>query len=667
MKLTHLVALLLAGAALTLPAAAATDVAPGDDFSRFANGDWERATAIPDGYNAWGARAQLRQDNLEKMAALYQEAARGGPGISAAAQRVGLYNAAQMDLATIERKGLAPVRAMLDEIGALRDKTALARYLGARLRVDVDPVNFGAFASENPFGLWVGPGLKNPARHLPYLLQGGLSLGGPEAYLASDADQQAVIAQLRRYIGELLGAAGVTDAETRAGRIADLETRIARTHASTAASSDLAKAAPLWRRADFKTRAPGLDWDAYFNAAGLPARQQIGAWQPDAIKGIAALVAAAPLQDWKDYLQYHALNMNARFLPKAFSDRYFAFYDPIFIGPSLHRPFWDHVVTQTNTDMPGAGQLFAERHFSPKAKAGAAAMVREIVAAFDARIDTLVWLSPAARKQARAKLNAMVIGIGHPDAWRSSEGLEVRADDAFGNVQRVQAFNYRHELAKIGRPVDRKEWILGAELFGINQMPLQNALTIPMTDLQPPLFDADGPDAANYGAVGTRIARFIGIGLDAAGSRFDAKGRPRAWWSKADQAHFRQAMAPLARQYSAYKAFPDLALNGERTLNSNHADLTGLTLAYAAYRNARARNGAADDKAADQRFFIAYAESLRFRSTDQVLRGQAAGSPQPPAPWRVATVRNLDAWHSAFDVRPEQQLYLAPAARIKVW
>ncbi|UUZ57295.1 M13 family metallopeptidase [Massilia sp. H-1] len=162
---------------------------------------------MPDGYNAWGARAQLRQDNLEKMAALYQEAARGGPGISAAAHRVGLYNAAQMDLATIERKGLAPVRAMLDEIAALRDKTALAAYLGARLRVDVDPVNFGAFASENPFGLWVGPGLKNPARHLPYLLQGGLSLGGPETYLASDAEQQAVIAQLRRYIGELLGAA----------------------------------------------------------------------------------------------------------------------------------------------------------------------------------------------------------------------------------------------------------------------------------------------------------------------------------------------------------------------------------------------------------------------------------------------------------------------------
>jgi len=647
------VALLLAGAAMQ---ASAAPPAAGDDFYDYINADWEAATAIPAGASSWSERARVRDDSLKQMAVLYENAAKGAPGTSAAARRVGRYYAAQMDRAAIERRGLAPLRPVLARIDALRSRSALSRYLGAQLRNDVDPVNFGATSSLNLFGLWVGPGLQDPLHNIAYLLQGGLSLPGPESY----ADKQGVD-DYRNYVAAQLTSAGIADGPARAARVVALEARIAATHASNAVSADLSMADTQWRRADFKTEAPGMDWDAWFGAAGLPAQQPVGAWQPGAIKGIAALVGAAPLDDWRDYLRFHAIDQHARFLPKAIADAYFAFYDPIYIGPGQHRAYLDHVVTQTNTDMPAAGELFVHATFSPAAKTKAGIIAANIVTAFRHRIGKMTWMTKEAQAEALAKLDAMLISVGHPDQWRDSTGLTIRADDAFGNVDRVLAFNYRHELAKIGRPVERKAWILGAELFGINVMPLQNAMTIPVTELQPPFFDPKASDAANYGAIGVRIARFIALALDQDGSRFDAGGRARTWLSKEELGRRQQQAAPLVAQYANYQPLPGLALNGELTLHNNLLDLTALQVAHDALK----RLGL--DQESDREFFSAYARSMRVKSSERALRGQVAGSPLAPAKYRVATVRNLQAWHAAFDVRPGQAWYLAPETRVTLW
>ena len=646
-------ALLLAGAAMQ---ACAAPPAAGDDFYDYINADWEAATVIPAGASSWSERARVRDDSLKQMAGLYAQAAKGERGTSAAARRVGRYYAAQMDRDAIERRGLAPLRPLLARIDALRSRSALSRYLGSQLRNDADPVNFGVTSSLNLFGLWVGPGLQDPSHNMPYLLQGGLSLPGPENY----ADRQGMD-DYRNYVASQLTRAGIADGAARAARVVALEARIAATHASNAVSADLAQAGTQWRRADFKTEAPGMDWDAWFSAAGLPAQQPVGAWQPGAIKGIAALVGSAPLEDWRDYLRFHAIDVHARFLPKAIADAYFAFYDPIYIGPGQHRAYLDHVVTQTNTDMPAAGELFVGETFSPEAKVKAGTIAANIVAAFVGRIEQMTWMSKQAQAEARDKLTAMTVSVGYPDRWRDSTGLPIRADDAFGNVDRVQAFNYRHELAKIGRPVERKAWILGAELFGINVMPLQNAMTIPVTELQPPFFDATASDAANYGAIGVRIARFLALALDQDGSRFDATGRARTWLSKEELTRRQQEAAPLLAQYASYQPLPGLALDGERTLNNNLADLTALQVAHDALQRL------APDRNAEREFFSAYARSMRVKTSERALRGQVAGSPLAPAKYRVATVRNLEAWHAAFDVRPGQAWYLAPEARVTLW
>lgn len=668
MTLRLAVATLCVSATFCLPAAAAAGIAPGDDFFGYANSDWVAATAIPADSASWSVRAQMRQDALKTLVGMYQDAAKGAPGTSAAAKRVGDFYVSQLNADAIEAQGLAPIKPLLDRIAAIGSTKALSHYLGSTLRTDVDPVNFGNFDTENLFGLWVAPGLHDPRRHTAYLLQGGLGLLSPQQYLAADPASAALRDAYRRHMVDLMSKAGIADADAKAALVLDLEIGIARTHAGANDSLDLSKSGTLWRRADFGAKAQGMDWDAYFAGAGLARQNTLGAWQPDAIKGISALVASTPLETWKAYLSFHAINTNARFLNKNLADAYFAFYDPIFIGPGQHRAMWEHAINQTINAMPGAGQMYVERHFSSKARMRTREIVHNIVAAFDHRIEQLAWMTPATRAQARAKLKAMVIGIGAPDSIGGSEGLVVRRDDPAGNMQRASLFSYRRQLAKLERPVERREWIANAELFGINAMPLQNAMTIPATELQAPFFDADGPDAENYAAIGVRIARFMAQAFDDKGSRFDAEGRVRNWWSKADQQQFEQAAAAMVAQYSGYAPLPDVKLNGQVSLTDNIADQAGLLAAYDAFQMARAaRHDQDSDQLAAQRFFTAYARSMRAKSSEQALRGQAKGSPQAPAMYRVAAVRNLDAWYAAFDVVPGQGLYLALAQRVRIW
>jgi putative endopeptidase len=663
--ISHLAAAVLgACATLCLPLAAAADTPrPGDDFYGYANDAWVASTLLPAGAGVWSVRAQVRENNLAAMAKLYRDAAANVPGTTAAAKRVGDYFVAQLDGAAIEAKGLAPIRPLLGRIAGIADIKSLSHFLGTTLRIDVDPVNFGAYESDNLFGLWVGPALQNPTRHTPYLLQGGIGL--PQSALYQERE---TVEAYRRYIASVLEQAGVADPQRKSIQVVELETRIAAAHASRKTSADLSKSGQVWRRADLAARAKGMDWNAFFSGAGMPRQDRFGAWQPDAIKGLSALVAAAPLDAWKAYLSFHAVRQNARFLPKALADAYFAFFDPLILGPGQSRPLWEHAMAQTNTAMPGAGQLFVERHFSPKAKAEAQGIVDHIVAAFDRRIGQLAWMTPGTRKQAREKLRNMVISIGTPQQWIDSTGLEIRADDAFGNEQRAALFNYRYQVAKIGKPVERKEWIPNGELFGINPMPLQNALTIPVTELQAPFFDPDGSDADNYGAIGVRIARFLAQAIDENGSQFDAQGRARNWWSQADRSALAKAAAGLVAQYASYAPFADAKLDGKRTLNDNIAEQAGLLAAYDAFQMARAeKHDPENEQLAARRFFMAYARSMRVKSSVQALRGQVLGSPQAPAPYRVAAVRNLDAWYATFDVAPGQGQYLEPSDRVRIW
>ena len=672
-------ALSAAGAAPLPPEAttaknATPAILPGDDFFAWANGQWLAQTPIPADSNSWGAGGELVEQTNERILKLI-EALASKPETAGAARQVVDYYHAMLDEATIESHGLTALEPALQAIAAMHNKDDLARVLGSGLRVDVDPLNNTDFHTGNLFGMWIAQDMNQPEQYAPYLLQGGLGMPDKVYYLNNDARSRTLRKHYQQHIAAMLKLAGfgnTAQADQRAARVLALETLIAKTHADREESEEVRHANNPWPRAAFAQNAPGLNWEVVFEAAQLTRQSHFIVWHPKAVKGEAALVAQIPLATWQDWLRFHAIDHVSDALPRAFRAQAFAFHHHTLRGTPQMALRWKKALDATNTALPDAvGQIYVERYFPPENKARIEEMVRHISTAFGKRIDQLEWMAPATKQAARAKLDSLIVGIGYPDKWQSYTGLTVRPDDALGNLLRSEQFHTRTQVARLGQPVDRHEWDMPAQVVNAVNLPLQNALNFPAAILQPPFFDPGASDAANYGATGATIGHEISHSFDDQGAQFDASGRLRNWWSEADAQHFSQASKMLVAQYSAYKPFPDLALNGQLTLSENLADLAGLAAAYDGMLLAEASKPGAtpppDSSARDQAFFKGYAVSWRTKMRDNALRQRILTDGHSPAPWRTATVRNLDAWYKAFNVQPGQKLYLAPQQRVKVW
>jgi endothelin-converting enzyme/putative endopeptidase len=645
-------------------------VKPGDDFYEYANSEWIKRTEIPPDRAGVGVFTKLSDLSNKHTAALIEEIAKSNPPAGSGARKVAdLYNS-YMDEATIETKDLAPLRPHLDAIAAIRDKRELAHALGETLRADVDALNNTNFHTANLVGLWVAPGFNDSEHYTAYLLQGGLQLPDREYYLADNEHMHNIRTQYQVHISAILRLAGFSDTDARATRIVELEHAIAQTHRSLADNQDIHKANNTWTQADFATKAPGLDWTEYFHGAGISQQARFIVWQPEAFTGESALVASTPLDTWKDWLAFHLIEAYAGVLPKALADERFAFFGKTLSGTPQQRPRWQRGVFMVNGLLGDAvGQIYAQRYFSPEAKAQAQAMVANLIAAYRKRIEALSWMDPATKAEAEAKLSTLYVGIGYPETWHDYSSYEVKADDIFGNIWRGSLSEYRREVARLGKPVDRKEWSMTPQTVNAVNLPLQNALNFPAAILQPPFFDPLAPAAANYGAIGSVIGHEISHTFDTEGSAFDSKGRVRNWWTPADLAHFEAATAKLAAQYDTYKPFPDLSVNGKQTLAENIADVAGISAAYDGYQASLAGKPAPtqDGFSGDQQFFIAFAQNWGSKTREAALRQQVMTNPHAPAQYRADTVRNIDAWYAAFNVQPGEKLYLAPPERVRLW
>jgi endothelin-converting enzyme/putative endopeptidase len=644
-------------------------VKPGDDFYEYANGDWLKRTEIPPDRGGVSVFSKLADLSNQRTAALIEEIAKSNPPAGSGTRKVAdLYNS-YMDEAAIEAKGLAPVRPHLDAIAAIRDKRELARALGETLRADVDALNNTNFHTSNLFGLWVAPGFNDSEHYTAYLLQGGLQLPDREYYLADNEHMRTIRTQYQAHISTMLKLAGFTDPDARAARIVELERAIAQAHRTLADNQDIHKANNTWLQADFAIKAPGLDWTEYFRAAGLQQTNLI-VWQPEAFAAESALVASAPLDTWKDWLAFHLIDAYAGVLPKALAQEGFAFFGKTLSGTPQQRPRWQRGVFVVNGLLGDAvGKIYAERYFSPEAKAQAQTMVVNLIATYRKRIEALSWMDPATKAEAQEKLSTLYVGIGYPETWRDYSSYEMRPDDIFGNIWRSRLADYRRDVARLGKPVDRKEWSMTPQTVNAVNLPLQNALNFPAAILQPPFFDPLAPAAANYGAIGSIIGHEISHTFDTEGSAFDSKGRVRNWWTPADLEHFEAATAKLAAQYDTYKPFPDLSVNGKQTLAENIADVAGISAAYDGYRASLAGKPAPvqDGFSGDQQFFIAFGQNRGSKTREASLRQQVMTDSHAPSQFRAATVRNVDAWYAAFNVQPGETLYLAPPDRVRIW
>ena len=644
-------------------------VAPGDDFNAYANGGWIKATPIPADKSSYGIFQKLADDTRQRTLTLIQEAGQPGSSASGDAPKIAAYYSSFMDEAAIESQGIAPLKPRLDAIAAIADRRGLARVLGAQLRADVDPLNNTNFQTDNLFGVWVAQGLADPSRNYPYLLQGGLGMPDRDYYLSATPHMAALRKQYQAHIAATFKLAGFADPAARAARVFALETKMAAVHATRVESEDV-RGVVSWKRAELAAKAPGLDWPALLGAAGLDSAPVFMIWHPKAVPGLSALAAAEPLQAWKDWLVFHAVEQSAAFLSQRFVAEGFSFYGQALSGIPELRPRWQRGVDSTNAALGEAiGRLYVNRFFPPQTKAKAEAMVSDLVKAFGKRIDALAWMAPATKAKAKQKLATLKVGVGYPGRWVDYSGLEIVQGDALGNWQRAEAFEYRRQLAKLNQPVDRDEWWMLPQTVNALNLPLQNALNFPAAILQAPYFDANADAAHNYGSMGAIIGHEISHSFDDQGSQFDAEGRLADWWTKADLDHFRAAGEALVKQFDAYRPFPDLAVNGRQTLGENIADVAGLLAAYDAYRlslNGKA-DAVKDGLSGDQRFFISFAQSWRAAIRDAALRNQIATDGHAPSEYRADAVRNLDAWYSAFLVQPRQKLYLAPKVRVRVW
>ena len=647
-----------------------TSANPGDNFYDYANGNWLKRFEIPPDRASFGVFTPLLDLATERTRDIIEELAKGKPAPGSEAQKIADLYHSYMDEDEIEKRGLAPIQPELRKFAAIKNKKELARAFGESLRADVDPLNNTNFYTTRLFGLWVAPGFNDPDHYTPYLLQGGLVLPDRDFYLLDTPQFKEIQQKYKTHIVAMLKLGGISDPEGRAARIYDLEHAIAEKHVSLADNQEMAKANNPWKPADFAAKAPGLDWAEFFRGAGLEKQKLFIVWQPSAFTGEAALVGSTPLETWKDWLTFHYIERYAGLLPKALEEERFNLFGRTLSGVPQQRPRWRRGVGTVDGNLGEAvGKIYAQRYFSPEAKAKMEAMVQNIIEAFRKRIDALDWMAPATKTEAKAKLDTLYVGVGYPESWRDYSALEIKPDDLFGNIWRSGLYEYHFQVGRLGKPVNKREWSMTPQTVNAVNLPLQNALNFPAAILLPPFFDPEAPSAVNYGAIGAVMGHEISHTFDSEGAKIDSHGALRNWWTPADLEHFEKGTQALVNQYDQYQPFPDLHLNGKQTLAENVADVAGLAASHDGYRASMAgkagpEQGGFND---EQQFFIAFGQTWAQKDRPEALRQQVLTDTHSPAEYRADTVRNLDQWYAAFGIKPGTKLYLGPGDRVQVW
>jgi putative endopeptidase len=635
-------------------------VRPQDDLYRFANGGWLRDTQIPPDMSEYGAFSMLGQRAENDQRTLVEQAQRDTRAPADSIQRkIGDLYASFMDTTRLDQLRAAPLAPYFAAVDALRTPDDLVRHLG-------DIQRFGA---SNPIELGVNQDAKDATRYAVEVSQGGISLPDQDYYLSADQKMVTVRNQYRAYVAKMFALAGQLDPEGAAERVLDLETRLARAQWSNVRNRDPLATYNRFTLAD-ASRTTGIDWAAYLAAAGVT-QPELVMNQPSFFITLGQLLRAVPMDTWKQYLRWQLVSDHAPYLSSEFVDTRFDFVGKVLGGRQQNRERWRRGITAVNIAMGEAlGQLYVQRYFTPKAKQRADELVRTILRAYQSSIDTLDWMSPPTKTGAEHKLAKLAVKIGYPARWKDFGALDIARLDLVGNMDRAARLEHQRALDKLAKPVDRGEWFMTPQMVNAYYNATMNEIVFPAAILQPPFFDQNADDAVNYGAIGAVIGHEMSHGFDDHGRRYDGDGNLRDWMAPADAAEFTKKTKALSAQYNGYSPLSGPHVNGELTLGENIADLSGLTVAYRAYQAFRAGNPAPvlEGFTGDQRFFLGYGQIWRSKQRAEALRVSLLTDPHSPGEYRAnGVVTNVDGFYQAFDVRPGDRLYKAPAERIHIW
>jgi putative endopeptidase len=637
------------------------NVRPQDDLYRFVGGTWLANTEIPADRSNYGSFIILddkAQEEVRQLIVAASEQSSRPPGSDA--QKAGDFYLSYMDVQRVESLGLTPLAGEIAHIDAIATARDVARYIGYSERIGV----------AQPLGWYSAPDSKNSSVYLGALVQNGLTMPDRDYYLSPDEKFAQFRAKFALYVEQMLARAGERNAKSAAQRIAALETRIANYQWTNVQNRDPVKTYNPMSLPEYQKLAPGFDWLAFFEGMGAPA-QRMDVNQPSFVKGIGQLVKTVPVSDWRLYFKFQLLDTYAPALSKEYADLQFDFKQRTLNGVQEPRPRWRQAVDSMDSNMGElVGRMFVEAHFGAEAKQRMLALVSNLLKAFDSSIDGLDWMAPETRAEAKRKLAKITVKIGYPDKWRDYSALDVKRDDLVGNLLRAAEFQHQRYVRRSGGPVDKGEWLMTPQTVNAYYNSTTNEITFPAAILRPPFYDMEADDAVNYGGIGAVIGHEISHGFDDSGRQFDGDGNLRDWWTASDAEKFKTRAGVVVSQFNGYTVLGDQHINGELTLGENIGDLSGMAVAFKAYK--LSLNGQAapviDGFTGDQRFFLGWAQVWRRKYRDPELLKRVKTDPHAPSEFRTnGPTSNIDAFYDAFGVKSEDHMYRPPGERVKIW
>ncbi len=642
-------------------------VKPNQDFYEFVNGNWNKQNPIPPEYTRWGAFSQLRDENLVSLRTILDDLTKEKGPLTGNRQKLRDFYLTAMDEASRNKLGVAPLADDFAKIAKLGTTDELLSLVG----------EFHASGISSMFSFGVGQDAKISTQHVAHFWQGGTGLPEKEYYLSKGEDSQKIRDEYRQHVERMfvLLEDAPDAAKTAADVVLKIETQLAE---AMRAPVQLRDREANYNKKTLKELAdltPNLKWDVYWRATGAKAHEKeladVVIGQPEFLDRVNELAKSVAMDDWKSYLRWHLIHATASQLSEPFEKESFHFYGEILHGAKEQQPRWKRAVNAIDGDLGEAlGQIFVEKHFPPEAKQRMDALVKNVLASFRERIETREWMGSETKQQATAKLATVMTKIGYPDKWKDYSKLEIRPDSYAANNRRANRFHFQFDLDKLGKPVDRTEWGMTPPTVNAYYNSSKNEIVFPAGILRPPFFNAEADDAVNYGGIGAVIGHEITHGFDDQGSRSDAQGNLRNWWTTEDRTNFTAKTDILVKQFEACKAVDGQPVNGKLTLGENIADLGGVIISYSAYQKSLGGKTPAvlDGFSGSQRFFLGYAQVWRGATRDAEARVRLRTDPHSPMTFRVfVPLSNVPKFYEAFDIKPGDGMYRAPAERLEIW
>lgn len=641
-------------------------VRPQDDLFLHVNGRWLLSTEIPADKSNYGSFTALDDAARENIRAIIDEAVKNPT--DPIAKKVGDFYKSYLNEELIDKKGLEPLADQMKSIDALKSSEDVVSYFGKA----------GTRGLGGPIGFFISQDDKNSTRYLAAVVQSGTTLPDRDYYLKDEDNYKTAREALKAYITKIYELAKLPDGAKAAENILALETALAKVQWSRTELRDAEKRYNLFEVSKLTDVAATLPWATFFKASGVPDLTEVNVTTPSYFKELDGILKSTPVSTWQQYAKFHLLDSAAPYLPKAFVDAHFELHDKTIAGIPQQKPRWKRAVDATSGAGAGdfgvlgeaLGQLYVKKHFPAESRRRMDELVGNLLKTYESSIHGLTWMTDATKKKALDKLSKITTKIGYPDEWRDYSKLEIKADDLIGNMMRSSEMEHNRQVGRLNKPVDRKEWGMTPQTVNAYYNPSMNEIVFPAAILQPPFFDANADDAANYGGIGAVIGHEISHGFDDEGSKYDGDGNLTNWWTDEDRKAFEELTGKLVAQFEGYEPLPGKKLNGQLTLGENIADLSGMAIAYKAYMmSLKGKDpGVIDGYTSSQRFFLGWSQIWRRKYREQEMVKRLLTDPHSPSAFRAnGPITNLDAFYEAFDVKPGDKLYKPKEERIQIW